>query len=101
MASQPQTGLTYEDLQAFPEDGLRREIIGGDLFVTAAPIPRHQLVVATLVAELVILVLVEMGTRQRHDHGFDRDQCEGNNSSRNEGGQLEAAIVAEGCGEDI
>jgi Uma2 family endonuclease len=52
MAGQPQTGLTYEDLQAFPEDGLRREIIGGELFMTAAPIPRHQLVVATLVVDL-------------------------------------------------
>src|SRR5437870_1431278 len=61
MASRPQTGLTYEDLQAFPEDGLRREIIGGELYVTAAPIPRHQLVVATLVTELVMHCRVHGG----------------------------------------
>ena len=49
MATQPQTGLTYEDLQAFPEDNLRREIIDGELIVTAAPATRHQQVVAMLV----------------------------------------------------
>jgi Uma2 family endonuclease len=52
MATQPQTGLTYEDLQAFPDDNLRREIIDGELIVTAAPIPRHQRVVAKLVYRL-------------------------------------------------
>ena len=31
------TGLTYEDLQRFPEDNLRRELIDGELIVTAAP----------------------------------------------------------------
>jgi Uma2 family endonuclease len=52
MATQPQTGLTYEDLQAFPEDNLRREIIDGELIVTAAPATRHQRVVAKLVYRL-------------------------------------------------
>jgi Uma2 family endonuclease len=52
MASQPQTGLTYEDLRAFPEDNLRREIIDGELFVTAAPLTRHQRVLTTLVWSL-------------------------------------------------
>ena len=52
MATQPQTGLTYEDLQAFPEDNFRREIIDGELIVTAAPATRHQRVVTKLVHRL-------------------------------------------------
>jgi Uma2 family endonuclease len=52
MATQPQTGLTYEDLRAFPQDNLRREIIDGELIVTAAPATRHQRVVATVVIRL-------------------------------------------------
>src|SRR5919198_542289 len=52
MAIQPQTGLTYQDLQAFPEDNLRREIIDGELIVTAAPATRHQRVVTKLVLRL-------------------------------------------------
>lgn len=53
MATEPQSALTYEDLQGFPEDNLRRELIDGDLIVTAAPGTRHQRVVATLVALLI------------------------------------------------
>jgi Uma2 family endonuclease len=34
--------LTYDDLQAIPEDGMRYEIIDGELHVTAAPSLRHQ-----------------------------------------------------------
>ena len=46
MGTQPKTtGLTYEDLRVFPDDNLRREIIDGELFVTASPLPRHQRVV--------------------------------------------------------
>jgi Uma2 family endonuclease len=52
MATQPQTGLTYDDLQAFPDDNLRRELIDGELIVTAAPATRHQRVVAKLVHRL-------------------------------------------------
>src|SRR5215831_634004 len=52
MATQPRTGLTYQDLVAFPEDNLRREIIDGELFVTAAPVPRHQRVVVKFVGRL-------------------------------------------------
>src|SRR5688500_2532266 len=48
MAVEPRRLYTYEDLQAFPEDNLRREIIDGEQFVTAAPRVRHQGVVATL-----------------------------------------------------
>src|SRR5262249_1604689 len=54
MATLPTSGLTYADLERFPEDNLRREIIDGELFVTAAPVLRHQVVVAFLTAELVL-----------------------------------------------
>lgn len=54
MATQPQTGLVYNELQAFPEDNFRREIIDGELIVTAAPSTRHQGVVARLCARLLL-----------------------------------------------
>jgi len=53
MATQPNQ-LTYADLQAFPEDNLRRELIDGELIVTAAPRLRHQAVVARLTMHLGI-----------------------------------------------
>lgn len=40
--------LTYEDYLRFPEDGKRHEILDGEHYVTAAPYPRHQCVVAEL-----------------------------------------------------
>ena len=52
MATQPQTNLSYDDLASFPEDNLRRELIGGELIVTAAPVIRHQRAVTTLTARL-------------------------------------------------
>jgi Uma2 family endonuclease len=45
--------LTYEDLQRFPDDNLRRELIDGELIVTLAPILRHQEVVMRLAARLL------------------------------------------------
>ncbi len=36
------TRLTYDDLCLLPEDGKRREIIEGEMFVTAAPLTPHQ-----------------------------------------------------------
>ncbi len=36
------TCLTYDDLCLLPEDGKRREIIEGDLFVTPVPLTPHQ-----------------------------------------------------------
>ena len=53
MATQPVQGLTYDDLEAFPEDNFRREIIDGELIVTAAPSTRHQRVVLELGAALL------------------------------------------------
>jgi Uma2 family endonuclease len=34
--------LTYQDLVDLPDDGLRYELIDGELHVTAAPSPKHQ-----------------------------------------------------------
>jgi Uma2 family endonuclease len=53
MATEPQTGLTYQDLLAFPEDDFRRELIDGELIVTAAPGDRHQDVVLELGSRLL------------------------------------------------
>ena len=61
MATQPQTGLTYEDLASFPEDNLRRELIGGELIVTAAPRVRHQRAVMTIARELSVYSLEHGG----------------------------------------
>jgi Uma2 family endonuclease len=44
--------FTYDDLEGMPDDGYRREIIGGSLIVTPAPIGRHQRVVTNLVSIL-------------------------------------------------
>ena len=44
--------FTYHDLENFPNDGKRREIIGGDLYVSAAPNTRHQ----RLIGELFFLI---------------------------------------------
>lgn len=48
MTVEPKTQFTLEDYRYLPEDGKRHEIIGGEHFVTPAPIPRHQFVVNTL-----------------------------------------------------
>jgi Uma2 family endonuclease len=40
--------LTIEDFEAFPDDGNRYEIMGGQLFVTPAPALLHQWIIATL-----------------------------------------------------
>lgn len=45
-------GLTMSDLAAFPDDGLRRELINGELFVSPSPVRRHQHAVAAIVAAL-------------------------------------------------
>jgi Uma2 family endonuclease len=45
----PAGPLTYEDYVEIPNDGRRYEILDGELFVTPAARPRHQLVSANLV----------------------------------------------------
>lgn len=40
--------LTYDDLAAMPNDGLRRELIDGELIVSPAPRVRHQLILGNL-----------------------------------------------------
>ncbi|MBI4610999.1 MAG: Uma2 family endonuclease [Candidatus Rokubacteria bacterium] len=40
--------LTYKEYEALPADGRRYEIHGGELSVTAAPSPRHQMISANL-----------------------------------------------------
>lgn len=47
MSAAPQL-YTYEDLRSMPEDGMRREIIGGDLLVNPAPRFEHQIVLANI-----------------------------------------------------
>jgi Uma2 family endonuclease len=42
MAVRPERLLSYEDFLAFPDDGVRREIIEGKALVTPAPNIRHQ-----------------------------------------------------------
>jgi Uma2 family endonuclease len=43
---------TYEEFARLPEDGNRYEIIAGELYVTPAPRPRHQLVLVPLIVQL-------------------------------------------------
>jgi len=40
--------LTYEDLVALPDDGMRHELIDGEHFVTPAPATPHQLILGNL-----------------------------------------------------
>ena len=48
MSSRGAVGLTYEDLQAFPDDGYRRELLHGQLIVSPSPTGLHQRVVINL-----------------------------------------------------
>lgn len=49
MGSMPgTTGLVYADLRAFPDDGIRRELLDGELLVTPSPNLRHQTLVGRL-----------------------------------------------------
>lgn len=44
--------LTYEDYLKMPDDRTRKEIIGGELYVTASPSPAHQRAVLGLASAL-------------------------------------------------
>jgi Uma2 family endonuclease len=46
------TGLAYDDLLGMPDDGLRRELIDGELFVSPSASYDHQRVVTELVIAL-------------------------------------------------
>src|SRR5262245_10981864 len=48
----PYDGWTTDDLDALAEDGIRRELVDGVLFVSPAPAHSHQSAVATLFALL-------------------------------------------------
>lgn len=43
---------TYDDLQRFPDDKVRREILDGELVVTPSPVPRHEAVVIRIATSL-------------------------------------------------
>lgn len=47
LASQPE-GWTADDLAAFPDDGLRHELVDGVLLVSASPSEQHQIALANL-----------------------------------------------------
>jgi Uma2 family endonuclease len=46
------TVLTYDGMEDSPSDGLRRELLGGELYLSPAPSPTHQFVVGELFAVL-------------------------------------------------
>ena len=46
------TKISHADLLAFPEDGMRREIVDGDLFVTPSPLANHQATLLNLAVAL-------------------------------------------------
>lgn len=52
MAVEPKRLLTYEDFLTFPDDGVRREIVKGEVLVTPAPNVRHQTLVLRLASAL-------------------------------------------------
>ncbi|MGE0443148.1 MAG: Uma2 family endonuclease [Gemmatimonadales bacterium] len=49
---QPLRRHTVRDLRSFPEDGQRYELVRGELFVSPAPSPAHQLVILRLYDQL-------------------------------------------------
>jgi len=51
------TRITWQDAQLMPEDGKRYEAIDGELYVTPAPVLRHQWISANLEAALRRLLM--------------------------------------------
>ena len=59
-----QAPLVYEDLESFPDDNLRREILGGELYMTPSPTRRHQGVV------LAIAIALSTHARRKGGHVY-------------------------------
>ncbi|HLW79212.1 MAG TPA: Uma2 family endonuclease [Terriglobia bacterium] len=53
------TKFTHADLLVMPDDGKRREIVDGELFVAASPLSKHQLVVSNIASAFFLYL---------HDH---------------------------------
>lgn len=49
----PVPSYAIDDLERFPNDGNRYELLDGHLLVTPAPLPSHQVVISRLQAELM------------------------------------------------
>ena len=48
----PQGEWTYQDYSRLPDNGLRYEVINGELIMTPAPVPVHQKIIANLYRHL-------------------------------------------------
>ena len=68
-AMRTQTPRTWEDVLRMPDDGNRYEFIGGRLYVTAAPVTRHQRISKRLQAAL-LRVLEDAGHGEVFDAPF-------------------------------
>ena len=53
--------LTHGDLASFPDDNLRRELIDGELIVTAAPYLRHQRILGRLYTAFAVHIEAHSG----------------------------------------
>lgn len=70
MAVSPTPKLTYADYLRFPDDGLRRELIDGEVHVTPSPNTRHQRIVLR-VARLLASHVEERGLGEVFVAPFD------------------------------
>lgn len=50
--------FTHDDLGQFPDDGKRREIVGGELYTMPSPSTKHQKIVGNFFFELTLYVRV-------------------------------------------
>lgn len=63
--------ISWRDVQQMPDDGHRREAIGGELYVTAAASSRHQEISATLAASLHAILVRQGHGRLFHAPGVE------------------------------
>ncbi len=49
----PQGAWTYEDYARLPDNGMRYEVIGGNLYMSPAPRPKHQQTIVALLRHLL------------------------------------------------